>query len=117
MGSFRKVAARIHGFTLAVGIISLITPRSSCAQTGDIAMDTLDRTEIARSIYGLGANFSGLSGTGIAFRDHLAGNFSFMVSGYVYKPTGEAHFNYGAELQYDLRVRDRTRFYLLAGAS
>ncbi len=89
----------------------------SQAQTGTSASDTGNRANILESVFGLGANFSPLSGMGLSVRQHLAAKLSWMVDGYYAKTTDGSNYSYGLELQYDLILKDRVRFYVLGGAS
>jgi len=86
-------------------------------QTGVSGVDTGARAYLNESVFGLGANFSPLSGIGLSMRQHLPLRFSYMIDGYYAKTTDGKYYSYGAELQYDLIFRERVRFYVLTGAS
>ena len=104
--------------TLAITILTLIAASNvSRAQTGSSASDTGNRANILESVFGLGANFSPLSGMGLSVRQHFAAKISWMVDGYYAKTSDGASYSYGAEIQYDLILKDRVRFYVLGGAS
>jgi hypothetical protein len=85
------------------------------AQTGITAADT-SRAKIKESVFGLGANFSPLSGIGLSVRQHFATKISWQVAGYFARADQGTDYSYGAELQYDLILKDRIRFYVAAGA-
>ncbi|HEY3875941.1 MAG TPA: outer membrane beta-barrel protein [Candidatus Kapabacteria bacterium] len=112
-------AYRLAAFRLvAVPIILIaIFSTASRSQTGATAEDSLGQTAISKTIYGLGLNFSTLSGLGVSGKIHFDHHLSAMVTGYVSKSSDETYYNLGLELQYDLMVRDRTRLYAMAGYS
>ena len=88
------------------------------AQTGAIGTEEGDKTTLDKSVFGLGLNFSLMSGSGLSFKQHFPHSpFSYMASGYVWKDENGAAYNYGLEIQYDIYMKDQTRFYLVAGAS
>ena len=69
-------------------------------------------------MYGLGTNFSLMSGIGLAFKEHFArSKWSYMLSGYVWKDNEGATYDYGLEVQYDIYLKQETRFYAFAGMS
>jgi hypothetical protein len=103
-------------FALALLLTSL--SQRGFAQTGTVGTVEGDKTTLEQNVYGLGLNFSLVSGMGISFKEHFAqSRFSYMVSGYVYKDHSGATYDYGMELQYDIYLKAETRFYAFAGAS
>jgi hypothetical protein len=88
----------------------------SRSQTG-ASNDTVSSSNLDKTIYGVGANFSALSGIGVSARAHFAEPFSVMVTGFIWQSSGTSYYNYGVEFQYDVFVRKTSRFYLLAGTS
>jgi hypothetical protein len=106
----------IRSILVSISLLGIFAGVSR-SQTGLNAGDTLCEMNIGNTIYGLGLNFSPVSGYGVAAKAHFASRFSLMATGYVTKTSGETFYNYGLELQYDLLVRDRARLFLLAGAS
>ena len=107
---------RITLLTLVVifAVSSACAP-GAYAQTGITAADT-SRAKIKESVFGLGANFSPLSGIGLSVRQHFVNKFSWMVTGYFARADAGTDYSYGAELQYDLILKDRIRFYVCGGA-
>ena len=100
----------ISAFTFLAGI--------SNAQTGTIAASEGDKTTLEQNVYGFGTNFSLMSGVGLSFREHFKHSpFSYMLTGYVFKDKTGATYDYGVELQYDMYMKEFTRFYGFAGAS
>ena len=88
------------------------------AQTGTIASSEGDKTSLEQNVYGFGTNFSLMSGVGLSFREHFKHSpFSYMLTGYVFKDKSGATYDYGVELQYDIYMKEFTRFYGFAGAS
>ncbi len=91
------------------------------AQTGTVGTQEGDKTTLEQNVYGLGTNFSLMSGIGLSFKEHFAqSRFSYMVTGYanVDKSGGTgATYDYGVELQYDIYLKQETRFYAFTGAS
>ncbi len=72
--------------------------------------------QFARSIYGLGASASIVSGFGLSFRQHLPSEFSYQLVFGIIKTESDLEYNFGGEAQYDIiRARD-TRFYVCGGA-
>jgi hypothetical protein len=88
----------------------------STAQTGSSAGDT-SRAKLSESVFGLGVNFSPLSGAGLSVRQHFIAKISYMVDGYFARTEAGTDYSYGLELQYDLILKDRIRFYILGGTS
>jgi hypothetical protein len=102
---------------LFASMISL-SMSNSLAQTGIIGTEEGDKTSLDKSVFGLGTNFSLMSGSGLSFKQHFPHiPLSYMVSGYVWKDEHGAAYNYGLEIQYDIYMKDKSRFYLTAGAS
>jgi len=99
-----------------IGLVTASSISISNAQTSTSA-DTTNSSILSRSVFGIGAHFSPLSGAGVSFRHHLPGRLSYMLTGYVYKASDEITYNIGLELQYDIFIRERVRFYALAGVS
>jgi hypothetical protein len=98
-------------------ILTALTQRGF-AQTGTVGTVEGDKTTLEQNVYGLGLNFSLMSGMGISFKEHFAqSRFSYMLTGYVYKDNSGATYDYGVELQYDIYLKAETRFYAFAGAS
>lgn len=87
------------------------------AQTFKSGADAGESGSITSSVVGIGGNVSALSGSGFSFRHHLPNRFSYMLTGYAYKTRPEGSWNYGVEIQYDFILKERLRFYFLAGAS
>ncbi|MDP4200069.1 MAG: outer membrane beta-barrel protein [Bacteroidota bacterium] len=85
------------------------------SQTG--ASGDTGRAQISGTVFGLGANFSATSGIGVSLRLHLPDRISGMVTGYGFKTSDEVMYNFGFELQYDVVVKERLRFYALGGVS
>ena len=103
-------------FTLAL-ILTAFSQRGF-AQTGTVGTQEGDKTTLEQNVYGLGLNFSLVSGMGLSFKEHFAqSRFSYMLTGYVYKDRSGATYDYGLELQYDIYLKQQTRFYAFAGAS
>jgi hypothetical protein len=44
-------------------------------------------------------------------------DLSYMVTGYAYKTREMVSYNYGIELQYDVLLKEKLRFFALVGAS
>jgi len=91
------------------------------AQTGTVGTQEGDKTTLEQNVFGLGLNFSLMSGVGISFKEHFAKSpLSYMITGYanVDNSGGNgATYDYGMELQYDIYLKQQTRFYAFAGAS
>jgi len=103
---------------MAIIAAILFFGKISFAQTGFIGTEEGDKTSLDKSVFGLGVNFSLMSGSGISFKQHFPHSpFSYMASGYVWKDENGSAYNYGAELQYDIYMKEQTRFYITAGAS
>ncbi|HET6401275.1 MAG TPA: hypothetical protein VFH95_07735 [Candidatus Kapabacteria bacterium] len=101
-------------------MISIALVASSArSQTAISGNDTTGHADISNTVFGLGADFSALSGEGISMRMHFPERLSLMFTGYIYRSSNptETMYDYGVEGQYDLVLRGRIRFYLLAGAS
>ena len=116
MNNSRQTLLRFAGSILVTSLLSVAVTTTSFAQTGSSAADT-SRAKMVESVFGLGANFSPLSGMGLSVRQHFSNKFSYMVDGYFARTDAGQDFSYGAELQYDLILKDRIRFYVLAGGS
>ena len=96
----------------------IASTRIVVAQTGAIGTEEGDKTTLDKSVFGLGLNFSLMSGSGLSFKQHFPHSpFSYMASGYVWKDENGAAYNYGIEFQYDIYMKDQTRFYIVTGAS
>jgi hypothetical protein len=108
-----------HIFAIAL-LLTTLSGRG-LAQTGTVGTQEGDKTTLEQNVYGLGTNFSLMSGIGLSFKEHFAqSRFSYMVTGYanVDKSGGTgATYDYGLELQYDIYLKEETRFYAFAGAS
>jgi hypothetical protein len=100
--------------TALLALLFLAAAAQANAQTGITAADT-SRAKIKESVFGLGANFSPLSGIGLSVRQHFATKISWQVAGYFARTDAGTDYSYGAELQYDLILKDRIRFYVAAG--
>jgi hypothetical protein len=99
----------------AVSMLAVTT--TAFAQTGSMQRED-GKTSLVQAVYGMGTNFSLLSGMGFSFKEHFAhSQLSYMVTGYVWKDHSGATYDYGLELQYDIYIKDLTRFYVLAGIS
>ncbi len=99
----------------AASLLSVCT--NSMAQTGNMQRED-GKTSLVQAVYGMGTNFSLLSGMGFSFKEHFShSQFSYMLTGYVWKDHAGATYDFGLEVQYDIYIKDLTRFYVLAGAS
>jgi hypothetical protein len=117
MKSTRRTLTGIFTFALLLTTLS----QRGFAQTGTVGTVEGDKTTLEQNVYGLGLNFSLMSGIGISFKEHFAqSHWSYMLTGYanVDNSGGSgATYDYGAEIQYDIYLKQETRFYALAGAS
>ena len=117
MNTLYTLSSQALRFTLAVVLgIALFTTRSA-AQTGTSGEDAGENSILAGSVVGIGANVDVMSGLGVSVRHHLPQSFSYMVTGYAYKTRDVISYNYGIELQYDVLLKERLRFYALVGGS
>lgn len=107
--------ALCFSFALALGIA--FSSSQAVAQTGTSGEDAGENSILAGSVIGIGANVDVMSGLGVSVRHHLPQNFSYMVTGYAYKTRDVVSYNYGLELQYDVLLKERLRFYALVGGS
>jgi hypothetical protein len=87
------------------------------AQTGSTRSDMPTRTVITDDVFGLGLSFNLATGSGFAFKHHLANlPFAYQITGYGWK-SGFTAWSIGAEIQYDLFIQPEGRLYAVAGAS
>jgi hypothetical protein len=108
-----KKAAAMALITVTMFAVST----NSVAQTGNMQRED-GKTSLVQAVYGMGTNFSLLSGMGFSLKEHFShSQFSYMVTGYVWKDHAGATYDFGLEVQYDIYIKDLTRFYVLAGMS
>lgn len=87
---------------------------ASIAQTTSTEVAHRDRFETA--VFGIGLNASLCSGMGVSFKEHLAQlPFAYQLTIGAFKTGSLSLFSGGAEVQYDLSVRDADRLYTLLG--
>lgn len=102
-------------FLLATLTVAMLSARGA-AQTGVVGTLEGDKVSLDQTVLGIGTNFSLLSGMGLSFKEHFAkSRFSYMLTGYVYKDRSGGVYDYGAELQYDVYLKQETRFYAFIG--
>ena len=107
-----------HLFASFAIVSFLFCAESAFSQTGTVGTQEGDKTTLDQNVYGLGTNFSLMSGIGIAFKEHFAhSRLSYMVTGYVWKDQSGGTYDYGLEVQYDIYLKQETRFYTFAGGS
>jgi hypothetical protein len=110
----------LTGIFTAAFLLTALAERGF-AQTGTVGTQEGDKTALEQNVYGLGTNFSLMSGVGLSFKEHFAhSHWSYMLTGYadVDNSGGSgATYDYGAEIQYDIYLKQETRFYAFTGAS
>lgn len=105
----------------AVALLAATLSQRGFAQTGTVGTVEGDKTTLEQNVYGLGTNFSLMSGIGISFKEHFAqSKWSYMLTGYVNVDNSGGNggtYDYGAEIQYNIYLKAETRFYTFIGAS
>ena len=114
-----KTSFRSKRLFASLAIVSfLFGANNGFSQTGMVGTQEGDKTTLEQNVYGLGTNFSLMSGIGISFKEHFAhSRLSYMITGYVWKDQSGGTYDYGLEMQYDIYLKQETRFYAFAGTS
>lgn len=97
-----------------LSIVLVVLLASTCVS--QVSAPNQDQSkQFTRSIYGLGASASVVSGFGLSFRQHLPSEFSFQLVFGIIKTESELDYNIGGEAQYDIIRAVDTRFYVCGG--
>lgn len=70
---------------------------------------------LREDVFGLGLALGAATGTGLSFRHHLPGTWSYQITGGIIKVDDETSYAIGGELQYDLIRATTSRFFVGGG--